>query len=54
MGSPACPTAHYSNRSLGTPVAVCTPARRLRANLRVVKRKMSKFGVKRSEHRNWP
>jgi hypothetical protein len=30
------------------------PARRLRANARVVKRKMSNFGVKRSEHRSWP
>ena len=28
--------------------------RRLRANPRVVKRKMSNFGVKRAEHRNWP
>lgn len=30
------------------------PARRLRANPRVVKRKMSNYGVKRPEHRNWP
>jgi hypothetical protein len=30
------------------------PHRRLRANPRVVKRKMSKFGVKRAEHRDWP
>jgi hypothetical protein len=30
------------------------PPRRLRANPRVVKRKMSKFGVKREEHRLWP
>jgi hypothetical protein len=30
------------------------PARRLRANARVVKRKMSKFRVKRAEHRQWP
>ncbi len=30
------------------------PHRRLRANPRVVKRKMSKFGVKRAVHRNWP
>ena len=28
--------------------------RRLRTNPRVVKRKMSNFGVKRAEHRNWP
>ena len=30
------------------------PPRRLRTNPRVVKRKMSSFGVKRSEHRRWP
>ena len=30
------------------------PARRLRANPRVVKRKMSNFGRKRSRHRVWP
>jgi len=30
------------------------PPRRLRANPRVVKRKMSKFDVKRAEHRVWP
>jgi hypothetical protein len=30
------------------------PSRRLRANPRVVKRKMSNFGVKRAEHRNCP
>jgi hypothetical protein len=30
------------------------PERRLRAAARVVKRKMSKFGVKRAAHRNWP
>ena len=30
------------------------PGRRLRANPRVVKRKMSKFKVKRAGHRNWP
>jgi hypothetical protein len=30
------------------------PPRRLRANPRVVKRKMSGFGVKRSHHRDWP
>jgi len=28
--------------------------RRLRANPRVIKRKMSKFRVKRAEHRRWP
>ncbi|MCA1842858.1 MAG: hypothetical protein LC792_06625 [Actinobacteria bacterium] len=30
------------------------PPRRLRANPRVVKRKMSNFRVKRAEHRSWP
>ncbi len=30
------------------------PPRRLRSNPRVVKRKMSKFHVKRAAHRRWP
>jgi hypothetical protein len=30
------------------------PTRRLRAFPRVVKRKMSNFGVKRARHRHWP
>lgn len=30
------------------------PARRLRANPRVVKRKMSNYAVKRAGHRDWP
>src|SRR3972149_6021010 len=30
------------------------PARRLRAAARVVKRKMSSYGVKRPEHLSWP
>lgn len=30
------------------------PGRRLRSNPRVVRRKMSNFGVKRAEHRHWP
>lgn len=30
------------------------PVRRLRAAARVVKRKMSNYGVKRAEHRSWP
>jgi hypothetical protein len=30
------------------------PARRLRAQPRVVKRKMSNFAVKRPDHRLWP
>jgi hypothetical protein len=28
--------------------------RRLRSTPRVIKRKVSKWGVKRPEHRNWP
>ena len=34
--------------------AVRLPARRLRCNPRVVKRKMSNFRLKRLEHRHWP
>ena len=30
------------------------PERRLHAAARVVKRKMSNYGVKRAEHRSWP
>jgi hypothetical protein len=30
------------------------PKRRLRANARVVRRKMSSFNVKRHEHCSWP
>lgn len=30
------------------------PARRLRSTARVVKRKMSNFGLKRAEQRHWP
>jgi hypothetical protein len=30
------------------------PERRRRTNPRVVKRKMSNFGVKRPEHHRWP
>jgi hypothetical protein len=30
------------------------PRRRLRSNPRVVRRKMSNYGVKRPEHRHWP
>jgi hypothetical protein len=30
------------------------PTRRLRANPRVIKRKMSNFALKRSHHRSWP
>ena len=30
------------------------PERRLRAAARVVKRKMSNYGVKRAEHASWP
>ena len=31
-----------------------SPSRSPRANPRVVKRKMSNWGVKRPEHRDWP
>ena len=30
------------------------PERKPRENPRVIKRKMSNWGVKRPEHRNWP
>ena len=30
------------------------PKRRLRANARVVRRKMSNYNLKRATHRNWP
>jgi hypothetical protein len=33
---------------------VLLPPRRLRAAARVVKRKMSNYGVKRAEHSRWP
>ncbi len=35
-------------------LACLLPPRRLRAAARVVKRKMSEFGVKRAVHRAWP
>jgi hypothetical protein len=35
-------------------VRVLVPVRRLRAAARVVKRKMSNYGVKRSQHHRWP
>lgn len=35
-------------------LAIRLPPRRLRANPRVVKRKMSNFARKRSHHRTWP
>lgn len=41
-------------RAIAEILAVLLPARRLRANARVVKRKMSNFGVKRAAHRAWP
>ncbi len=34
--------------------AEALPERRSRRNPRVIKRKMSGWGVKRPEHRNWP
>ncbi len=51
-------TAHAIGHALCTAVAEIArellPERPLRAAPRVVKRKMSKFGVKRAAHRNWP
>jgi hypothetical protein len=35
-------------------LAELLPARRLRAAPRVVKRKMSNYGIKHAEHRTWP
>ncbi len=34
--------------------SVPLPERQLRSNPRVVKRKMSNFGLKRAEHDQWP
>ena len=51
-------TAHAIGQALCAAVAEIArellPERPLRAAARVVKRKMSKFGVKRAVHRNWP
>jgi hypothetical protein len=41
-------------RLLRVIAAVRLPERRLRTNPRVVKRKMSKFHLKRPEHQHWP
>jgi Insertion element 4 transposase N-terminal/Transposase DDE domain len=49
---------HAFTAALSTTITeICrelVPHRRLRAAPRVVKRKMSNYGVKRAEHRNWP
>jgi len=42
------------NRLLRDIAAARLPARRLRSNPRVVKRKMSNFRLKRPEHQHWP
>lgn len=51
-------SAHAIGQALCAAVAEIArellPERPLRAAARVVKRKMSKFGVKRTVHRNWP
>ncbi len=51
-------TAHAIGQALSAAVTEIArellPERPLRAAARVVKRKMSKFGVKRTVHRNWP
>lgn len=49
-GRVAAPSRDHAARDLGGD----PPPRRLRANPRVVKRKMSKFHVKGPPHRNWP
>lgn len=41
-------------RAIAEILACLLPLRRLRTNARVVKRKMSGFGVKRAAHRAWP
>ena len=46
--------AHLYTRLLRDIAAGRLLARRLRSNPRVVKRKMSKFRLKRSKHRHWP
>jgi len=45
-------TAH--DQAIAEILAQPLPERRIRANPRVVKRKMSNWGVKRPEHRHWP
>lgn len=50
-------TAHLAVALAVAVAEICSellPARRLRAAARVVKRKMSNYGVKRPAHRNWP
>ncbi len=50
-------TAHLAVALADAVTEICRellPARRLRAAARVVKRKMSNYGVKRSAHRSWP
>jgi len=46
--------ARAVRRAIGEILACLLPPRRLRAAARVVKRKMSSFGVKRAAHRAWP
>jgi Insertion element 4 transposase N-terminal/Transposase DDE domain len=53
MVSPAERPGLYA-RLLHDIAAGCLPARRLRSNPRVVKRKMSNFRLKRPAHRQWP
>jgi hypothetical protein len=45
--------AHSLERSISELLHRLLPERRLRANARVVRRKMSNFKVKRDQHRNW-
>jgi hypothetical protein len=46
--------ADARDKAFGEVLFDILPARRLRANPRVVKRKMSNYGVKRPDHRYWP
>jgi hypothetical protein len=46
--------ARATQRAIAEIVRGLLPPRRLRANACVVRRKMSKFHVKRATHRNWP
>ncbi|MEI8334985.1 MAG: hypothetical protein WCH74_14210, partial [Chloroflexota bacterium] len=48
---------HFAGALISAIREICAgllPRRRLRAAARVVRRKMSNYGVKRAEHRAWP
>jgi hypothetical protein len=46
--------ARSTQRAIAELLATILPPRRQRANARVVRRKMSKWNLKREAHRNWP